>query len=267
MAERLGARAASGLVLGAAAIAATYWGGWVFVVLAAAVGMLLANEWDRLCGGSGLGPQALIHAAAIAATALCVGAGWVGTAAIVIVVGTVLSAAAAAFAQRGVAWAVGGLLFTCVPVLALVWLRLDDAGGRLAVLWLFAVVWSTDTGAYFVGRAAGGPKLAPTVSPGKTWSGSFGGIAAAALAGLAVALATGAQAPWAWVAVSIVFSIVGQAGDLAKSKVKRHFHVKDSGHLIPGHGGVLDRLDSTLATAPLAAALLVAAVRWGIQWQ
>ena len=150
--------------------------------------------------------------------------------------------------------------------LAAVWLRADSGAGRLAVLWLFAVIWATDTGAYFTGRTLGGPKLAPRLSPGKTWAGVAGGMAAACLAGLAAATVADFGPVWALVLASAVLSLVGQGGDLAISGMKRHFDAKDSGHIIPGHGGVLDRLDSTVASVLLLAALLFALQAWGLRW-
>ena len=159
----------------------------------------------------------------------------------------------------------GGMLIW-VALYAFNWLRVDPIVGRANILFLLGVVWSTDIGAYLTGRAIGGPKLAPRVSPGKTWAGSIGGLIGAAGAGLAAA-ATGGVALDEAAAIAAGFSIVAQAGDLLESFVKRRFGVKDSGNLIPGHGGLLDRLDSTLAVT-LAAALLVmirgrGVVLWG----
>ena len=136
---------------------------------------------------------------------------------------------------------------------ALIWLR-ARAYGLGNVLFLLSLVWSTDIGAYLVGRTFGGPRLAPRISPGKTWAGAIGGVVFAACAGIAAAAVGGTGAPRA-VAIAAGLSIIAQAGDLAESAAKRRFGVKDSGRLIPGHGGLLDRLDSTLAVA-LAGALL-----------
>lgn len=148
---------------------------------------------------------------------------------------------------------------------ALIWLRAGTYGlGN--VLFLLALVWATDIGAYLVGRAFGGPRLAPRISPGKTWAGAVGGLAFAASAGIAAA-AISSTAIVPAIAVALGLSIIAQTGDLAESAMKRRFGVKDSGRLIPGHGGLLDRLDSTLAVA-LAGALLAflrgaGVVLWG----
>jgi phosphatidate cytidylyltransferase len=138
--------------------------------------------------------------------------------------------------------------------LSLVWLRADPDHGRGWAILLFAVVWSTDIGAYLVGRTLGGPKLAPRISPNKTWSGAIGGLICAALAAYAAALWDDlAFASAAALAVGAVLSVFSQIGDLAESWWKRRFAVKDSGHLIPGHGGILDRIDGVLLASPVAA--------------
>jgi len=139
-----------------------------------------------------------------------------------------------------------GLLYIGPGALALLWLRDHGAVGLANVAFVFAVVWASDIGAYLVGRMVGGPKLAPAISPGKTWSGAAGGVLAVVGVGL---LAGGA---WA-VLVAVLLGLSAQIGDLLESAIKRHFGVKDSGWLIPGHGGVLDRVDAVLTAAPLAA--------------
>jgi phosphatidate cytidylyltransferase len=120
------------------------------------------------------------------------------------------------------------------------------------MIFLFAVVWATDIAAYFVGRAVGGPKLAPQLSPNKTWSGSIGGLAGAVLAAVAVVKVSGVGSIVAATVIAIALSIAAQIGDLAESALKRRFGVKDAGTLIPGHGGLMDRLDGFVAAAVLA---------------
>jgi phosphatidate cytidylyltransferase len=140
-------------------------------------------------------------------------------------------------------------------VLGPVILRTDPVLGLAAVLWLFAVVWATDVVAYAVGRALGGPRLWPRVSPGKTWSGAIGGTLAGMLGGVAVAAAAGVPRLWPVALVALVASILSQAGDLFESALKRGAGVKDSGRLIPGHGGLMDRLDGFAAAAAFAVLL------------
>jgi phosphatidate cytidylyltransferase len=150
----------------------------------------------------------------------------------------------------GVAWAAGGFVYCLVPALALLWIR-DRSGddGLALLLWVFLVTWATDIGAYFVGRAYGKRKLAPSISPGKTVEGLWGGVAAAALLGAAWVWATELGAPLLLLAP--VFALAAQAGDLFESRMKRVAGVKDSGNWLPGHGGLLDRLDGLVPVAVL----------------
>jgi len=162
---------------------------------------------------------------------------------------------------------VAGIGYVLLAGAALVWLRRDPATGRADVLFLLLVVWACDIGAYLVGRQVGGPRLAPRISPGKTWSGAVGGLLAAVAVGvLAVQFITNG-AGWPAVLVAGVLGIVAQGGDLLESFVKRQLEVKDSSHLIPGHGGLLDRLDGVLAAAPVAALLALTLGRGVVLWQ
>lgn len=254
--EMFWARLASGVVLSLFALGATFVGGWPFNIIIALAGVLMAYEWDRLCGGPALGPFGTMHAAFIFLAVVLTGSGRVGPALLAVVVGAVVTAVLARGRGRDARWVAGGLVYIAVPVVATVWLRGQEDWGRLAVLGLFFVIWATDTGAYFTGRTIGGPRLAPSISPGKTWSGLWGGIASATLMALIVGQLADLQPLWLVGLAGALLSLVGQIGDLGKSKVKRHFQVKDSGSLIPGHGGIIDRLDSTLATMPLLAIAL-----------
>ncbi len=169
-----------------------------------------------------------------------------------------------AMVRGRVAWLrVAGVPYVGLAAAALVWLRFDPTAGRQNVLFLVLMVWASDIGAYVVGRFAGGPKLAPSISPGKTWSGAIGGVAAAVA--VASTMAGGPAGPV--VLVAIALSIVSQLGDLLESALKRRFGVKDSGRLIPGHGGLLDRLDGMLTAAPVAALLAVALGRGIELWR
>ena len=262
----LGLRVVSGVVLGLVGLGAAVAGGWAFAGLAAITGVVIAFEWDRLNGGPGSGPVAWAHAAAVvAAVALTVSGQFLW--AIVAIAG----AGAATFAlardrdRSPLTGAVGVVYVSLAPV-ALIWLRDAPEAGLFAVVWVFSVVWATDIGAFFTGRAIGGPKLAPTISPGKTWSGFAGGIAAAGVAGWVAATIGGVATALPLVIASLVISVVGQVGDLAISKVKRQAGVKDTGRIIPGHGGVLDRLDSMLPAVSLAAAGVYVIQQRGLEW-
>jgi phosphatidate cytidylyltransferase len=150
-------------------------------------------------------------------------------------------------------WAASGLLYAGAVLLSSIALRRDPQLGLVALYFLFAVVWVTDILAYFSGRAIGGPRLAPAISPHKTWAGAIGGAVGAVAAGVAVAELAALENIAAIGAIALVLSIAAQAGDLFESAVKRRFGVKDASHAIPGHGGFMDRLDGYAAAATLAA--------------
>ncbi|MBT3397060.1 MAG: phosphatidate cytidylyltransferase [Alphaproteobacteria bacterium] len=150
--------------------------------------------------------------------------------------------------------------------MALLWLRMGD-NGMLAVLWLFLSVWSCDTGAYFAGRGIGGPKLAPRISPKKTWSGLLGGMFLAAVASVLLAVLLQQKDAALFAALGALLALISQCGDLAESALKRHFDVKDSGALIPGHGGILDRVDGVLFAAPVLALAVAVPASGILPWQ
>lgn len=152
----------------------------------------------------------------------------------------------------GTTWYISGFFYALVPALALLWIRERDVHGLALLVWAFIVTWSTDIGAYFAGRRFGKRKLAPTISPGKTVEGLYGGIAAATILGAAWVLATGLGL--ALLALAPLLAIAAQAGDLFESRLKRRAGVKDSGAWLPGHGGALDRLDGLVPVAILTAA-------------
>lgn len=158
-------------------------------------------------------------------------------------------------------WMAAGVAYAGVLLLAPISLRVDDQFGFSAVLFIFAVVWATEVMAYFAGRAIGGPKLAPAVSPKKTWSGAIAGIVSAMIiAAIAARYVPGTHA-LALVAVAFVLSVSSQGGDLFESAIKRRFGAKDAGRLIPGHGGVMDRLDGFWAAALVA--IVIGVMRGG----
>lgn len=161
----------------------------------------------------------------------------------------------------GVAWRIYGFFYCLLPAIALLWIReraeYQGIGqGFDLLIWVFLVVWSTDIGAYFAGRAIGGPKLAPSISPNKTIAGLVGGVVSAALMAGAWVYYVGLPAPLLWLAVPL--AVMAQLGDLFESGLKRRAGVKDSGTWLPGHGGLLDRLDGLVPVAVLTAALMVA---------
>lgn len=151
----------------------------------------------------------------------------------------------------GAGWYILGIIYAILPAISLLWIRERDVHGLELLVWTFLVTWSTDIGAYFAGRRFGKRKLAPSISPGKTVEGLYGGIAAATLIGGAWVLATGLGLPL--LALAPVMALAAQAGDLFESSMKRRAGVKDSGTWLPGHGGVLDRLDGLVPVAVLTA--------------
>ncbi|MDQ3139551.1 MAG: phosphatidate cytidylyltransferase [Pseudomonadota bacterium] len=156
----------------------------------------------------------------------------------------------------GFGWQVAGFVYALVPALALLWIRERSPVGVELLLWVFITTWSVDIGAYFAGRTIGGPKLAPAISPNKTWSGMIGGMAAAALFGGLWAYLL--ELPAILFLLAAPFAFAAQIGDLFESWLKRRAGVKDSGNWLPGHGGALDRLDGLVVVATLTAAAMIA---------
>jgi phosphatidate cytidylyltransferase len=174
-----------------------------------------------------------------------------------------MMAAAPMAPARHRGWAAAGVPYAGAIGIAPIALRSDSEDGFVAVIFLFAIVWTTDIVAYFMGRLIGGPKLLPRVSPKKTWSGAISGLAAAVLAALVVAEASGLSGLLPVALIAAALSCVAQAGDLFESRLKRRFGAKDSSHLIPGHGGLMDRLDGFVLAAAVAA--LIGTLRGGIE--
>ena len=164
-------------------------------------------------------------------------------------------------------WLAAGLVYIAVPCIAMSWLRATPETGLAIILWLLAVIWATDIGAYFAGRGIGGPKLAPRISPKKTWAGLAGGMIAAGVVGAVAAAVLDLPDSLELIAFSMTLAVVAQGGDLAESAVKRHFKVKDSGTIIPGHGGLLDRLDGLLTAAPAVAAVALMSGEGVLAWR
>ncbi|OYV44516.1 MAG: hypothetical protein B7Z75_02545 [Acidocella sp. 20-57-95] len=253
-------RLASAAVLGPLALLALWHGGsaWAFLIAVALFG--LGTEWARLAGLPRFtGRAMLLPCGLLAVEMVALTGGFQAGFVALLVLALIAWRLDGRFAAVGVPYAgIGGL--------SLLWLRLQPMHGLQDTLFLVVVIWSTDVGAYLVGRVIGGARLAPRISPGKTWSGSIGGLLIGGVAGAMLAGGPNAIDWWA-LGPACGLSIFGQAGDLLESAVKRHLGVKDSGHTIPGHGGLFDRVDGFLAAAPLAA-LLALLLHGGVPlWQ
>jgi hypothetical protein len=315
------------LVLLVIALLCVWAGGYAFLLLAVAAGVVMSGEWLAMCGFSVPDWPVFWMPAGIAAASLCAGSGAVWAGLLLLLAATVAAAVWAALppplsqgpaivpgpaagpghrprelsrqtpdsgvsdvqahsnealvhcndAQSGQS-AIGpvrqkrelafGLPYLGLAAVALPWLRADPVVGLRNTLFVLSIVWASDIGAYMVGRLVGGPKLAPAISPGKTWSGAAGGLISAVFGAAAVAACVTPEiSAFHVIGPAILLGIISQAGDLFESALKRHFGVKDSGRIIPGHGGLLDRLDALLAVAPVAALLALTVGRGVVLWR
>jgi len=250
----LSVRAAAAVVLAAVALVAAWIGGFWFMAFWFVAAALALWEWQRLIGGERVWTRIGVGALTLLAVApLALHGAKFGTLAAMAIGAAAAGAAGGRNGRAG--WSAAGVLYAAAILAAPTLLEASPAYGFAAILWLFAVVWGADTFAFLGGRLIGGPRLWRRVSPGKTWSGAIVGTFAGAAAGAVVgflAMRGGVRlAPLFWLGVAA--AIVGQVGDLAESAMKRRFTVKDSSRLIPGHGGVLDRLDAFVAAAVFAA--------------
>lgn len=252
-------RVASSLVLVPLALAAAYFGGLPFILFWAIAAVGVLYEWDTLVCSHDRNSVLTIGAVALIGASILLAFDWSGTAIALVVLGIFGVATLASRVRR--AWCVAGLVYAAVLMMAPVILRADASFGFAAILMVFVVVWSTDIAAYFVGRALGGPKLAPWISPSKTWSGAVGGAMAGILGGVVAAQQFGVEALTASAGVALVLSLASQVGDLLESAIKRKFGAKDSSGLIPGHGGFMDRLDGF--TTAVVTALLIGLLHGG----
>ena len=244
----LASRTVAGLAMIVVAVACLWAGGVAFWALTALAAALMLWEWAGLMRvGRAFLALAIFAIPLVYAFPLL---GGVGRTTVALLVSGAMLVALSGSGRMGF-----GLLYAGLPALALLFLR-DQPLGIGLTLWTLALVWATDIGAYFAGRAIGGPKLAPAISPNKTWAGLGGGILAAAIIGALLTIAFGLPVKLAY--LGGLMAILAQIGDLYESWLKRRAGVKDSGHLLPGHGGVLDRLDGLVPVAAVVAVLVAA---------
>lgn len=247
-------RILSGLTLAAVALAVIWLGSPFFDAFILLATVTAAIEWRRLCGLTEIWSGWAV-AVTVAAGVLLAATLGLGPALLIILSTGGIFVAAAVLRGAAYAWSGIGIIYVGIPAAVAVYIRGDQTIGALLFLWVVAVVVATDVGAYAGGRAIGGPRLAPRISPGKTWSGAITGGLTAGLIGLVLAWQLRAEVRFLDGALAIVISIVAQIGDLFESAVKRRYKQKDAGSIIPGHGGVLDRVDGLLFALPAYALL------------
>ena len=252
--NEMAVRFASAAILAALTLAAAWFGGWAAAAAVSVAVVVVHLEWigltgDRLAPALGFTAMLVASFALLAAGHTALASGMTGLAVIV-----------AAVSARGL-WRPAGVAYSAMLGLGLLLLRDAPQHGLVAVVVVFAVVWGTDSGAFFSGRAIGGPKLWPAVSPKKTWAGAIGGLVAGVVAGLVVAALAGVSVAPGLALVCAFLSLAGQAGDLFESAVKRRFGAKDSGIAVPGHGGLMDRVDALVFA--VAAAVIVGLLHGG----
>ncbi len=243
-------RLLSAAALAAFAVLITQLGGMWFALPALVLAGVLLHEWHRLSATPGY----LFSAAAVIAAWIAIA--WqenLVMALYAIIVGMIGGAfyLLARGHEARVPWAISGMAYAIIPMVALVWMR-NAEGSSLVVLWMFLVIWASDCAAFIVGRILGGPLLCPSVSPAKTWAGAIGGLLASVATGVGTASMIQETLTTALV-LSVIVGIAAQSGDFVESALKRRWQVKDTGWLIPGHGGLMDRLDSLVLAAPVFA--------------
>jgi phosphatidate cytidylyltransferase len=263
LSKELATRIVSAIVMIPLALVTAYWGGWAFALFWLVAGIAMMVEWTNMTRIEPLRLVQGVYGVGLAAlTVLFLMDAGFGTSALT-ALAFLAAGSLATRGSHGKLWSAVGFAYAAIIVLVPPIVREHPDLGLVGLLWMFAVVWATDIAAYFTGRTFGGPKLWPQVSPKKTWSGFFGGLLAGALAGFLVAW--GAQR-FGWVhsfsltsviLLSMVASVASQLGDLGESALKRHCDVKDSSHLIPGHGGVMDRLDGFWAVSLILGVVLL----------
>jgi phosphatidate cytidylyltransferase len=245
-------RVLSAAVLAPLAIGTAYWGGWIFAVFWAIAALAVWWEWVRLIDPEGSQGALVLGGCALLLEALLAASGRFDRALLIVLLALF---GIAVTATKHARWLAAGILYASSLLIAPLVIRADDQFGFVAISLLFAVVWSTDIGGYFGGRTLGGPKLAPAISPKKTWSGAIVGTAVAAAAAYAIVRSQHGAPVLQIVLLAVLLSTASQAGDLFESALKRRFGAKDASGLIPGHGGVMDRLDGFIVAALVAAAI------------
>ena len=256
-ASNLAVRVLAALILAPIAITLVFAGGWMWILLVTAVAVGLFYEWHSIVNPVRDQRALVLGVMALELIGLALWFGWDGVATAAAVLGPTM---VALLSTQRAWWNTIGFIYAAAALIAAALVRLDATMGFYALVFILVVVWATDIGGYFAGRTFGGPKLWPRVSPKKTWAGAIGSLVlSVAIALLAASLGWGRFVPL--VLLALMLSVVSQLGDLFESAVKRKFGVKDSSQIIPGHGGLLDRLDGFVAA--IVAAALIGYLRGG----
>jgi len=262
MGSDLKRRVPSAIAMILVALAATWYGGIPFLLFWTLAALIVWYEWATIVR---IEPRTNVMAAgaiAIAVAAVLLGMNYALAALAVIVAGAAACTFVASGNREARMWSGAGLLYASLAFVPAAMLREDPKFGFTAIVWLYAVVWLTDIAAYFFGRFIGGPKLAPLISPKKTWSGALGGTLFGVLGGVAVATLANARFAFMSIVIALIISAVSQTGDIFESFVKRKFGKKDASGILPGHGGVMDRIDGFVAAAAIA--LLIGLLHGGV---
>lgn len=243
-------RVLSALVLIPLALLLTWIGGLAFRIFVGLVAVAIIYEWLTITAGRDWGRMHWTIAGLLAGVMVLLAAGLAPGLLLILTIAATAIALVVARSSGLDHWPPSGILYAGLSAISLAMLRDGDIAGLWAIFFLFAVVWVTDIAAYFVGRAIGGAKLAPRISPGKTWSGAIGGAIGGIAAGLIVAFVAEVRLGLiVFAGLALLLSVVAQMGDLFESHLKRRYGIKDSSNLIPGHGGVMDRVDGLVAAA------------------
>ena len=246
-------RVVSALVMLPIAIFIILNGGMPYFIFVSLLAVLILYEWNGICEGKALNVVFVFQVIIVLLLSYSVHRE-IYFALYVYLVPFVLCLMAVIFLKMKLPFALLGLIYALLPALSLIWLRLSSGQGGWVVLWMMIIVWSMDTGAYFAGKSIGGPKMSPKISPNKTWAGLIGGALTAVVFGSIAAYYFDLGYSWFFlVPAAAALAIWSQIGDLAESALKRYFNVKDSGAIIPGHGGIMDRVDGVVFAAPAVA--------------
>lgn len=240
-------RLIAGAVMAAVALALAYAGPKPFALLVIAVALIMCWEWGRVVRGEEFGLAFVVHAGTIIVAGVLAAVGLPALGGVAVAIGGIILLVMPLGPRQ--AMSAAGVAYVGFPTVAMLWLRADVSLGFVAILFIFAIVWGSDIGAFVAGRTIGGPKLWPRVSPNKTWAGFLGALAAGLVSGLIFAQVVSGASSLVLGTNGMLLAFVAQMGDLAESALKRQFGIKDSSAIIPGHGGVMDRADSTVAVS------------------